>query len=229
MKIKNLLSNPNLYYKLDPGEPGLLQNARANESIMKVTAQERRNLRRLESEARLKGRKVLFSDIKYSYGIDGSFSSIRAGETTVVSVEENTPEIQPLMNSEESEESTNEPENSEYIVDADKDDIEEELKRLEIEKERLKNELDELNFNSNGNDNFRNDLTILLEYEEIEDKISKLEFEKKRLELQEQQTNVNNSILDNADIAEKFSRYKSAGFMNRTRNTITGQFLDIRG
>jgi len=77
------LSNPTLHYRLDPGEPGLRQ-ARASESALWVTAQERRNIRRLEAEARAEGQQVVYENITYLFGRDGSYSSIRAGHTVVV-------------------------------------------------------------------------------------------------------------------------------------------------
>ena len=83
-RIEEALNNPQLYYRLDLGEPGLLKSAQASESAMKVTAQERRNLQRFKFDAFMRGEEVIFADIKYLYGIDGSFSSIRAGRTTVV-------------------------------------------------------------------------------------------------------------------------------------------------
>ena len=74
-----------MYYRLDPGEPGLLRNARASESVRKVSQQEQRNLLRLKTQASREGRRVIRSGISYLFGIDGSFSSLRAGKTTVVS------------------------------------------------------------------------------------------------------------------------------------------------
>jgi hypothetical protein len=79
-----VLSDPILHYRLDPGEPGLRQ-ARARESALWVTAQERRNIRRLEAEARAERQQVIYENITYLFGRDGSFPSIRAGHTVVVS------------------------------------------------------------------------------------------------------------------------------------------------
>ena len=75
--------DPKLFFRLDPGEPGLLRSARASESAIKVTAQEQRNLNRFISEAVREGRQVIFADMKFRYGIDGQFASIRSGHTAV--------------------------------------------------------------------------------------------------------------------------------------------------
>lgn len=83
--LNQVLNNPTLRYRLDPGEPGLLQSSKASQSTMAVTAQEQRNLLRLKSEAAMSGRRVISSGIKYSTGIEGAFVATRAGLTTVVS------------------------------------------------------------------------------------------------------------------------------------------------
>jgi len=94
--IQNALHDPRLFFRLDPGEPGLLRSARASDSVRRVTQQEQRNIRRLENQARRAGREVLFSRITYRFGIDGSFSSIRAGRTVVVSRERPDRSLTPL-------------------------------------------------------------------------------------------------------------------------------------
>lgn len=76
-------NDPKLFFKLDPGEPGLLRSARASESVVKVTEQEQRNLNRLRLEAVREGRRVVAADATFEPGIDGSFASIRAGRTVV--------------------------------------------------------------------------------------------------------------------------------------------------
>jgi len=104
LKVNGVVNNPKLNYKLDPGEPGMLRSARASESFMKVTAQEQRNIRRMEFEARKEGRMIIKSEIKYSFGISGSYSSLKAGQSMVVAkktinkqvnnIKKNIPEIQ---------------------------------------------------------------------------------------------------------------------------------------
>ena len=61
-------NNPKLFFKLDPGESGILRSAKANESIIKVTAQEQRNLNRLRLEALREGRRVVCADTTFCYG-----------------------------------------------------------------------------------------------------------------------------------------------------------------
>ena len=76
-------NDPKLFFKLDPGEPGLLRSTRASENVVKVTEQEQRNMNRLRLEAVREGRRVVAADATFEPGIDGSFASIRAGRTVV--------------------------------------------------------------------------------------------------------------------------------------------------
>lgn len=87
MEIKPVISNPYLGIKLDPGEPGLLNKIRANESTIRITAQEQRNLNRLVNQAVQEGRTVIWKGITYSPSMTGSFMGITSGHTTVISVE----------------------------------------------------------------------------------------------------------------------------------------------
>jgi hypothetical protein len=82
-RIQLQRSDPRVFFKLDPGEPGTLRSARASETAIRVTAQEQRNLNRLTSEAAREGRRVVFADARFRYGVDGQFASIRSGQTTV--------------------------------------------------------------------------------------------------------------------------------------------------
>ncbi len=79
-------SNPTLYYRLDPCEPGMLREASASQSVAAVSAHERGNLNQFRREAALAGRMVVQSSITFTRGIDGMFPSIRAGRTEVVTV-----------------------------------------------------------------------------------------------------------------------------------------------
>lgn len=83
--------DPVLYYRLDPGEPGLRTQARASESALLVTAQEVRNQTRLISQAIARGEVVIEADSQYSPGIDGRFMSVRGGLTTVRSMPREKP------------------------------------------------------------------------------------------------------------------------------------------
>jgi len=80
----NTLANPTLHYRLDPGEPGLLRSAPATHSQIAVTAQERHNAYRFSAQAARSGERVVFRQLTYTRAISGSFPSIRAGHTTVI-------------------------------------------------------------------------------------------------------------------------------------------------
>ena len=79
------ISNPVLGFRLDPGEPGLLNSAPASQAALRVTAQEQRNLRRLESEAIMAGRVILASGTSFGRAFAGPYLTITSGLTTVVS------------------------------------------------------------------------------------------------------------------------------------------------
>ena len=93
LKPINILNNPTLGYKLDPGEPGMLKSAKASESFSKVSAQERRNIRRMESDARMEGRTVVKSEINYKFGIEGSFPALKAGQSVVVTKQNESKQV----------------------------------------------------------------------------------------------------------------------------------------
>jgi len=210
---------------LDPGEPGLLRSARASESFLRVSAQERRNLHRLESEARLKGRKVIYSRIKYRFGLDGSFPTIRAGETTVVSVKSSENEQKKIVLPEEdNKDERNRPENpGDVVARKDEDDIEDELKMLQIEKERLENKIKKIEDDEQNLMVPQNRTMVFREFEEVKRKIDELKFEKMKLELNNQQNNVNEMVINNSNFPERFSLYN-----NRNRS-MPGSFIDIKG
>ena len=79
------INNPVLGFRLDPGEPGLLSSAPASQAALRVTAQEQRNLRRLESEAIMAGRVILASGTSFGRAFAGPYLTITSGLTTVVS------------------------------------------------------------------------------------------------------------------------------------------------
>jgi len=80
------LRDPVLRYRLDPCEPGILDSAPASQSIAAVSAHERGNLSQFRREAALAGRMIINESITFTRGVDGMFTSIRAGRTEVVSV-----------------------------------------------------------------------------------------------------------------------------------------------
>ncbi len=81
MKINNnrQLQNPVLYYKLDPGEPGLATPTRASQSIAKVAAHEATNIRRFKREAMEKGGYVVYSFIGLNLEQRGAFLAATSG------------------------------------------------------------------------------------------------------------------------------------------------------
>lgn len=91
------LANPSLGFRLDPGEPGVLRQASASDSTLRVAEQEGRNTRRLEAQALREGRVVTRSVRTFTRGPEGSFLTTVAGLTRVESVE---PRPTPIENAE---------------------------------------------------------------------------------------------------------------------------------
>lgn len=81
------VSDPTMHFRLDPGEPGLLRSAPASQATLRVTAQEQRNLARLESEARMSGRVIIQSGTHYGREFAGGYLTTASGLTTVISRE----------------------------------------------------------------------------------------------------------------------------------------------
>jgi hypothetical protein len=82
--IQPNFDNPTIRYRLDPGEPGVANPAKATTSVYTVVGQESRNRARLESEALREGRQVLLVKTDYKVRQEGSFSVVVGGLTTVV-------------------------------------------------------------------------------------------------------------------------------------------------
>jgi hypothetical protein len=76
-----------LRFKLDPGEPGVVRRAKASDATTLVTAQERRNLPRLSTQARLRGEEVISANISYKRAIIDGRAAVVGGRTTVTSRE----------------------------------------------------------------------------------------------------------------------------------------------
>jgi len=225
MNVNKIVSNPTLLYQLDPGEPGLLKSAKANKSYLQVSAQERRNLNRLESEARMEGRRIIFSDIKYFYGRDGSYSTIRAGETTVVSVTTEKKEVQTLEKPDDKVKNTTkevDEENIEPVYKEDENDIENDIRDLELEKSRIENKLKETGKEENKTKAYR-------ELNELQEEIDKLKQEKIRLNLEEQQETVNSALIDNSQSADNLSFIRAAAVNSNFYGLLKGAITDIRG
>ena len=86
------VNDPVLGFRLDPGEPGMLRQARASDAILRVTAQEQRNLSRLKNEAFREGRIPIQAGAVFTRALPGtSVGTVVAGQTTVVSVPDSTP------------------------------------------------------------------------------------------------------------------------------------------
>ena len=85
--IEPINNNPTLGYRLDPYEPGLIRQAKANQSTAQVVAHEHRNLTRLTRQAVQEGRIIVSKTITYKPVIAGSYMGTAAGRTTVVSLE----------------------------------------------------------------------------------------------------------------------------------------------
>ena len=83
--IPQLVQNPTVGYRLDPGEPGLAPPATATNSVYTVVAQESHNRARLQANAQLQGQDVLLVKTDYKVARVGSFNVVVGGHTTVVS------------------------------------------------------------------------------------------------------------------------------------------------
>ncbi|MEW5691976.1 MAG: hypothetical protein AB1765_01625 [Candidatus Hydrogenedentota bacterium] len=86
----NGIAQNRMYFKLDPGEPGMLRSSTPSQSTLQVTAQERRNINRLKADAMEQGGQVIQAQIKYNRGIENGIPVTRGGQTTVRSVNTST-------------------------------------------------------------------------------------------------------------------------------------------
>ena len=77
------LSNPRLYYKLDPGEPGLASSAPASMSVLRVAGQELANYLAFKREAEREGGFIIGGGIHLDLRKRGSFLAAVAGRTQV--------------------------------------------------------------------------------------------------------------------------------------------------
>ncbi len=88
MAVKPLsMNDPTIYFRLDPGEPGVRTSAKASESTLLVTSQELRNINRLKAEAVQDGHDILYTNITYTPDAVGAYHTITSGHTVVVSIE----------------------------------------------------------------------------------------------------------------------------------------------
>jgi len=77
------ISNPILYYKLDPGEPGLATPARASESVARVASHEIGNIVRFKKETSERGGIIVYSNIFLNMQFAGSFLAATSGLSEV--------------------------------------------------------------------------------------------------------------------------------------------------
>ena len=93
------LSDPYMYYKLDPGEVGPTLPVRAKESIMHVASHEAANLARMKYDAWSKGGVVVYEHLHLDYTKRGNFIAASSGYSEVRVIypnrKGNTPPIYP--------------------------------------------------------------------------------------------------------------------------------------
>ncbi|MCX8064802.1 MAG: hypothetical protein N3G21_06475 [Candidatus Hydrogenedentes bacterium] len=134
----NIIDNPYTYYRLDPGEPGVAPPTPASQSAFTVFAQESRNRNRLQSEAILEGKDIIFVNTEYKVRKNGSFVTIVGGTTTVVSREKDNTVSRDIDDSQSP--------TSNYLQIENGDELrlnilKAEEQRLMVEKSTLKNKL----------------------------------------------------------------------------------------
>ncbi len=82
--IKNIsLSDPYMYYRLDPGEVGPTLPVRAKESIMHVASHEAANLARMKYDAWSRGGIVVYEHLHLDYTKRGNFIAASSGYSEV--------------------------------------------------------------------------------------------------------------------------------------------------
>lgn len=86
MKISKVINNPTLYYKLDPGEPGLALPAKASESVARVAMHEGGNIRRFKKEAMEEGGYVVYTNLHLHLEKRGSFLAATSGRSEALIV-----------------------------------------------------------------------------------------------------------------------------------------------
>ncbi len=84
VNVGNVLSNPTIGFKLDPGEPGIGGSAPASTSALKVIPHELGNIHRFESEALAKGGVVIEESITLDVQKVGSYLTVAGGHSKAV-------------------------------------------------------------------------------------------------------------------------------------------------
>ncbi len=148
------INDPTIYFRLDPGEPGVRTSARASESTLLVTAQELRNINRLKAEAIEEGREVVYANITYRPDSVGPYHTVTSGHTVVVSAErkDTTEDFPPGIEDNTKNSNDNQiSDRSDSILDntkthvtsgpEDQEDIQDKIKELRVEITGLEQEL----------------------------------------------------------------------------------------
>ena len=78
------ITSPVLHFRLDPGEPGVLQSSPAGTSTVRVFGQETRNLTRLKAEAAREGKSVIYADVSLGLRKVGNRVVAASGHTRVI-------------------------------------------------------------------------------------------------------------------------------------------------
>jgi len=135
-----LVHNPTVAYRLDPGEPGVANPARAAASAYTVVGQESRNRARLKAAALQEGQDVLLLKTEYKVRKVGSFLVPVGGLTTIVTRE--APQSQATQP--ERDEARPQNEAIQPVSDRRVLELEAEQQRLETAKRRLEREVGEV-------------------------------------------------------------------------------------
>jgi|GEM_PF-5601985 len=206
--LKHLIKNPQLHYKLDPGEPGLATPSPASKSIARVATHEATNIRRFKREAAEEGGIVVYSYIYLNLKFAGSFLAATAGKSKALIIYPAKEDDKSKLSFEPDTEKDKEKENTIYnkkndetginglngeeneknplqfnpVENEEVKKIDNDLEELKNEKTRLKNQLSGITENKNNiqyYDNAKpNNNYLEAELERIEKKIRYLEAQK---------------------------------------------------
>jgi hypothetical protein len=235
-RFTNFINNPVLYYKLDPGEPGLATPTNASQSIAKVAMHEGGNIMRFRKEASEKGGIVVYSYIFLNIKYVGSFLAATSGRSEALIIypaeksknekDNNDDKITAnIINSlnKDTDKAGNQatmPDNADdknSKISLDKNDkvaaINNQIQELENEKNRIKKNPDNGDFIKKNADDYEK-----MKLDEIEKKIQILKLEKQL----EEQKELLTSLFQNYDITKKLIGLNS---LNLTKSS-EGNLID---
>lgn len=198
----NIINNPLTYYKLDPGEPGIAPPTPASHSAFTVFAQEARNRHRLQAEALMEGKEVVFLNTEYKVRKNGSFLTMVGGTTTIITREKQKTNENPGINEVDNTQKRDVPNES----DLNSSSVDPEEYRLRAEQAQLKRLLRTANPEQKRK--------IEARLREIETRLKQIEQKKKR------DTNQNIADPNTAFIISNWSRFL---------NNPATQLLDLLG